>query len=904
MKNQMTKENRNSNEVVILKSNKIFRKAICVFLCVAIMIMPLTQAASALIVYPIGVTEAKADEAIGKTDILIESVISELTGGTLADLIMPELYQSNALSDIMVMIYQMMLEYESTMSSIGIDISVSGVASKLSAYPEVYAKLMQYSTTTWAYVDLEGANWNLTDKYEFANAVAAILSPLNDVLYALLCNGTYSFGSFLILNNLVSFSGDYGYENTIIPLLENFGCVYIKDAADFYEQAEADKNSMISNILLDLLYFAEEVLDAPAQMLSENLPNIVYFLLYGGFTDVMESLISPAKVGVLGIDMTESLMSSLTETFEDPLSFSETEDFDEMISSLTGGTGFELAPLDFEQMAGCGTVVDGKVVAKTSDAYILILTFIIDTFKLNQDSIAAMAGDEAGEIVNSLTSLFDIDTSDLITVIVNLLTSYSGSTNNYRWTYSNHTTTEVTYSTYVTSDNALTMVNGLDAVIDELMLETGAEESLSETISKAIYSNNLVTLLATTIYSLFATQEVSQIVSFLGIPTTTSGLASYLSASQFTAAKETLNSVSSWEELDGVEIDWGFEDGSKEGFITAATYVLLPLTEIFYMILAEGNITLFDAIDLYGSNGYETGIIPLLENFGVSADSIKTYEEYKATASTSQGITDILNSLCSLVDQLIAAPIYTATAIIPNIVYFLENGGLTNCIENLLYPITYIAETLGIGDILDTYLSDFTDIDVLDSLTAAIPEFIEGLSFESIDLTAYSSLGTLVEMSSKATYLGEATTRMYVQSDQSAVLVTLMRFLVDLMKLPGNDSFLTSLMAGMTSSNEMFTSFTDGITTQLATMSTDETLSWFYSLFFQERVVEDEVEEEVYVPTIVYEQESSISPAVLFAIFLIILSGGVILFLKKDKIKKAIEKTKEKQQKIKEEKLS
>ncbi|MFI3142286.1 MAG: hypothetical protein R3Y27_08285 [Clostridia bacterium] len=887
-----------------MKSSKILRKAICVFLCVAIMIMPLTQAASALVVYPIGVTEAKAEESIGKTDILIESVVDELTGGTLAELIMPELYQSNALSGIMVVIYQAMMEYESTMSTIGIDISVSGVASKLSAYPEVYAKLMEFSTTSWDYVDLGDANWNLTDKYEFASAVAAMLSPLNDVLYALLCNGTYSFGSILIFNNLVSFSGDYGYENTIIPLLENFGCVYIKDATEFYTQAEADKNTMISNILLDLLYFAEEILAAPAQMLSENLPNIVYFLLYGGFTDVMESLISPATVAVLGLDMTESLMSSLTDTFENPLSFAETDDFDEMLSSLTGDSGFELAPLDFEQMANCGTVVDGKVVSNTSDAFILILTFIIDTFKLNQDSIALMAGDEGSEIVNSLTSLFDISTSDLIAVIVNLLTSYEGTTNNYRWTYSNYTATEVTYSTYVTTDNALTMVNGLDAVIDELMLETGAEESLSDTISKAIYSNNLVTLLATTIYSLFATEEVSQIVGLLGIPTTTSGLASYLSASQFTAAKETLTSVSSWEELDGVEIDWGFEDGSKEGFITAATYVLLPLTDIFYMILAEGNITLFDAIDLYGSNGYETGIIPLLENFGVSADSIKTYEEYKATASTSQGITDILNSLCSLIDQLIAAPVYTATAIIPNIVYFLENDGLTNCIENLLYPITYIAETLGIDDILDTYLSDFTDVDVLDSLTSAIPEFIEGLSFESIDLTAYSSLGTLVELDSKATYLGEATTRMYVQSDQSAVLVTLMRYLVDLMKIPGNDSFLTSLMSGMTSSNEMFTSFTDGITTQLATMSTDEMISWFYSLFFQERVVEDVVVEEEYVPTIVYEEDSSISPAVLFAIFLIIASGGVILFLRKDKIKAVIKKSKDKQQKIKEEKLS
>lgn len=869
------------------------------------MVIPSLQICSAAVEYPDGITQSQTEEAIVKTDTLIANFMQQVMGGSIADMILPEIYGGETLSMMLLAIYQNLGEYESTLSTIGIDTSVSAVAANLTAYPDIYNRLISYSS--WDSVDLSGINWNLTTKYQVADAISDMLTPFNDIIYALLCNGSYSFGSFLILNNLVSFSGDYGYENSIIPMLENLGCTYIKDASEFYAQAAEDKSSMIYNIVLDLIYYVEEIFDAPAQILSENLPNMVYFLINGGFSNLMNDLIEPAKIAVIGFDMTDQLFSTFSDTLDDPTSFTETENFNDIVDGMTGESDFQLPEIDFEELASCGTLVDGKVVANQAEAFIIIMTLVIDTVKLNQDSISNMTGVDAS-MIESMSAIFDVPTDDLIAMIINLLTATQGSSNDYQWVYSELVTTAAEYNENITYENAVTMVNGMDAMIAELIAEMGEGDSLSEMISTAIYSNDVVTMIATTVYSMLSTDGISEIVGLLGLPTTPAALSSYLTSSSLSSAKSSLSYASSWASLEGASIDWGFEDGNKTGFINAITYVFLPMADIFSMLLAEGNLTLFGTIDFYGSNGYETTIIPLLENFGVAADSIKTYAEYKSTATTSLVISDIITSFCSLIDQLIAAPVYTATAVLPNIIYFINNGGIETCITNLMYPLQSIVESLGLEDMMDDMLSDYSDIDILSSITSSLPDMIAGLNLSELDLNVYGGYGTLIEKQSKATYNGEYTTMMYVQSNQADMLITILRYLVDMMKVPGNDLTLDSMLSGITSGNEMFESFSSSIVDQLNEMSTDETIAWIYGIFFQERVTDESVgneDEVVILPTIVYESEKQSNTVLYVGIaFAILVVAGFFGIRKKDKIKRVLNELIEKYQRKKEEKLS
>ena len=101
-------------------------------------------------------------------------------------------------------------------------------------------------------------------------------------------------------------------------------------------------------------------------------------------------------------------------------------------------------------------------------------------------------------------------------------------------------------------------------------------------------------------------------------------------------------------------------------------------------------------------------IIPLLEAFGCSSDSIPTYEEYKKASNKGKGTQAIVEAIVSLIDRILDKPVYTVTEILPNLLYFINGGGIETCIENLIYPFTALLKEFGMEDMLD--MSDMIDI--------------------------------------------------------------------------------------------------------------------------------------------------------------------------------------------------
>ena len=132
----------------------------------------------------------------------------------------------------------------------------------------------------------------------------------------------------------------------------------------------------------------------------------------------------------------------------------------------------------------------------------------------------------------------------------------------------------------------------------------------------------------------------------------------------------------------------------------------------------------------------------------------------------------------------------------------------------------------------------------------------------------------------------------YLQSDRTAVLITLLRYMVQIMKTPGNEGIIDSFMAS-NGDNEMFANYSTGITEELAAMSVDETIEWLYKLFFRERATVEEPEEE-YAPDIIYEEKNSFSGATVAVCLLVLLAAaGAIAWLNKEKIKELLAKIKE-----------
>ncbi len=746
-------------------------------LLVAMTVAPCTFAAAT---YPQGVTKEQALSAIDKTDTVLYTLLKQTQNKTLKELVLPMLYSSDTMSALTVGIYSALSENSKDISAVGIDLSVAGVASKMGDYPEVYNALIQYSS--WGEVKLDKVNWGITDKASFSRAVGAVLSPFNDILYALLCGGSYS------LNALIGINGAMGYETAIVPTLKSLGCKSITDKADFYADAEADRNSMVAHIISDIMTLMETVLDAPCDTLTDILPGIAIFLTQGGFDKAISTLIEPLKLQIFNIS-TIFKVQSILNFISDSESF--TQGFSLNINDMVKDMGLNVAEIDLESLASCGTVSGDTVISDKADTFIYLLRFAIDTLKLNADDLSDLGTDMEG-IDEALKSLLAKPADDIMKILFDLMCATAGKVNNYQWTALPFTPSQVAYTPNLGADKYQRVVAGIDELLDEFVREGGEYDSLGAMLKKEIYSNALVSELVCGIYGIFGSEDMEALDAFIDLPTKPYSLASHLKGNQFTYTRNALYYYGSFESVNTKTLNWGFRNGDSEGFINAVCAALSPLEEALNMLLCEGKMQVLGCVDLYGSNGYNTAVIPLFEALGCSPDSIKTYDEFKALSAKGEGAKALIETLCSLIDRLIDKPVYTLLEILPNLMYNINGGLMKTVMENLMYPFTELMNNLGMGNMLDMSELETTDIT---SLLGDIGGDTLPFDLSGLDLKQLGSFGTSVTVQSKRTSGGQPVNITYIQADKPAEIVTILRFFVEMMKVPGNEDLLTGFIS-------------------------------------------------------------------------------------------------------------
>lgn len=856
------------------------KKFCSVLLCLVIVCLCSSPAAMAAVTYPEGVTKQQAQQVIPKMDTIIYSLLKQTENKTLKELLLPEIYSSATLSELTVSIYSMIEQQGESITSLGVDVSVAGVAKSLLAnYPGVAGRLVAYPT--WSEANLDGADWGVTDKQSFCYAMAAVFAPFNDILYALLCSGSYS------LNTLIGIKGANGYETAIIPTLKALGCESITEPAVFYEDAEGYKNAMVFHIIADALTLLEKVLDNPFDELTDILPGIAHYFKNGGFDNAVSTLIEPLSVQIFNISTSVKVEKLLTFV-EDAENFTANFSFD--LNSIMGDSGFKLAEVDLDTLASCGTVNGDTVVSDKADTLIWLMRFMIDTLKLNEGSLSGLLGEDAGEELSGMLSgVISKPTDDLIKLLFKVLTAEGAVIYDYQWNFNPITPAQVTYTANLGADKYQRVVDGIDDLINEFLAEGGEYKTVREALQGEIYSNSLVSELVCGVYSMLEKEELKSLADIIGINVTPTSLANSLTQSQFKSSRNQLYNYSKFSSVKKETLTWGFKDGDKDGFVNAVCSALRPLEGILNMFLAEGKIQIFGCVDVYGSNGYNTAIIPILEALGCSQDSIKSYDEFKAASNQRNGLEAIVLALCSLIDRVLDRPVYTVMEILPNLLYSINNGIIKASVQNLLYPFTELLSQLGVSDVID--LSEIENLDIkklLGELTSDVDLGIK-IDLESIDLNQFASMGQAVNVQSKRTQGGQFATISYIKADMPAIAVTLLRYVVEIMKTPGNEDLITGFMgssSGGEGGNDMFATYSEGITEQLSAMTTDETVEWLYKLFFRERAVVEEKPQEDYMPTIMYEEKKDNSGAGTgILVFLGILALAEIIFIKKrDKI--------------------
>ena len=841
--------------MIKLKGVRITRKIFGVFLAVLVALMSLAPVSQAVVSYPQGITAEQAQTAMKQTDTVLKSIIKTAEGKELSEVVLSMLFSDDTLSSLAKTMYSMSEENSETFSTIGLNFSPSAVSAHLADYPEVQNAMA--SAASWSELDLSDASWGITTTTEFIEAAVDLFTPMNDLLYTILCAGSYS------VNPLVGLKGANGYANSVTKIYIKCGMDVYTDADTFANQAASDKSSMISNIISDLARYITRICGAPASMLSTKLPGIAYFIHNGGLDKAIAELVEPLRIQILGITTPVKIGSVMDVALQgqEGVSF----DFNLDLNSISASGTLKTAPFDLATLASLAIDDIDTYIVNTSDSFIYILRWLIETVKLNADTLPSMlsgnaAAIDSAQLQQTVTKLFSKSTDELMAAYVNLLSQTEGKINPYVWSFNSIVPMIINYTPNLGQEKYQRVLDGIDELISDFIKESGEAESIREALQPQLYSNKLITELVVGIYGAFAGEEMGALTSLLGVDLSPQGLAKTLTENGYASTREALNSIGSFDQLKNINIKWGFNDGNKTRFGYTLCAIFRPLDPLMRMILCGESAELFGGIPFYGSDGYNTAVIPLLEAVGCTFSEIRTYDEFVAQTKNKDIMNPIVKAILSLTERVLDYPVYTIASILPNLMYFINNGGIEICVSNLLYPVTSTLESVGLSDMLD--LSQITSIDPESLVKELIGEIdLDGVTLPELDLKQFGTIGTLVPAQTKRTQAGQPMTIQYLQSDKTGVIITLLRYVVEIMKTPGNEGIVDSFMNASGEENDMFATYSEGIGEQLAAMSVDETVEWLYKLFFRERVTVEEPEEE-YTPTVIYTEEKKIDWAV------------------------------------------
>lgn len=828
------------------------KKYIAVFLCAVVFCGSFLGTAAAAVSMPAGVSEDRVINALPKLESLVGAVLrmNEETAD-LSKSVYGLLISDDTLNGVFSTVYSAFSDQAATLNTLGVDISVQRVSECLAAYPDVQAALAGKENWDQVFSGTFSPKWNVSTKGGFGSALATMFWPLNDLLYTLLCSGTYT------PNLLISVRGADGYENVIVPILKTIGAPNVMTQEEYTADAKADRSKMLMNVA-DMLFAAvDSILATPVLSLCDYLPAIADYLVNGGLKASVTTLLEPlrVRVGIFSLSGVDQMLEKLG-------GFSDAGDLTTMLENMDTSSLFgsdvqiDLPEVDLQTLSECGAKQGDRFVSNAAEAFVTVFRWAVQALKMNASRLPAMLGQDLAGSQDFINKLLSKSADELLVMILDLLELKPAETVlQYRWNYPAYTPGAIEYTANLTRDDYTRVLQGIDSTLNEFLSEFTDNGTLSGLLAARIYSNALVSQLVTGLYGALYTEETAGALTLMGLDASPKGLANSI-ASAYPGAASALRGAADWKQVNPNRISWGFSNGSRDGFVRALTAVLAPFRPFLTLLLAEGSLTLLDTVTVSGSNGYDTAVIPLLEALGCNTDQIKTYAQYKASAGSMSAVTDILTPVTGVLDQLVEAPVATLCRILPNLVYFMNAGGLKQCVENLIYPVRVLLQKIGAEALLGDALTDLTNIDLQKTVDDMIANAGLDIKLPEPDLNLLASLGTAETRVSRRTYNGAPENYVYIAADEPAVLLTVLRYVVGALGSEENAETLSGLFEqDNTDEGDMMAMYTGKVAEQLKTMSTDETIEWLYNLLFAETPKRQASEDEnAEIPHIYYQE--------------------------------------------------
>lgn len=716
--------------------------------------------------------------------------------------------------------------------------------------------------------------------------------------------------------------GSNGYNSAIIPLLEAFKCSGIKTYSEYKSDVSKAKDNLLLDILNPIAGASDnslinKLLDKPFAVLCDLLPNIAMYLDAHGLSQLLDNLLAPITGLVEDIDKVldingivkaaagqdlNGLLSSLINNalgtkvkLNVNLSDLSTINIESLIypivTALISGSDNEtvknlkLYKIDFNALIALGTkgtytskatgangnYLTGKTLNNVDQGKVLItvLRYIAKTLTANATTlkniilnIDGLKKNKSYDLIASiLSSVFNtLSTASADQLVSAIFYLVSSQPRNAFWDYTSYKTGDYTFAYPENMD--VDFLKNLPPMLDGLI---GGLLDLNGLIADNLFKDELVSKLATALYGAIEGVKVGDgtltaLLAQTDIDFSTANVANLLVdkdyGKTFESASATIKAAGSWKNVKAESLKWGVTD--RDSFFHALVAVLRPLYGVLDVLLNDAYLGLFDLVRIPGSNGYTSSIVPLMEAF--SMYNIKTQYQYRQDMSKEYDaiLLDIINPLWDFVEDVLNAPIQTIAAVVPNLALFIGNNGLCQIIDNLLAPISALADAIrpivDLNDLLNTLfkslkfdlngtlakigVKNFT-LDVYDlsktlkpilSGDALIPLINNilglikiggtplGLKLNDVDWLQLASHGTTIISASQAATYGS---RIFVQGDSSETLIAVLRYLIDTINAGDNFDKINSLISGLLgdSANETVS----GVINQVLGMLQDDT---------------------------------------------------------------------------------
>lgn len=559
--------------------------------------------------------------------------------------------------------------------------------------------------------------WNINgDKDAFIAALEEVFTPVHKLLAWLLFGDSYTFftssetedGKHTLTPIIGLVGNENGYAYGIVPLLEALGCDM--NAPEKYKNADgtSDMTEFVHDLLVSVFDRVDELTSGkPLENIIDLLPNLVYFINADGVKATVNNLLAPV-IGILTKLTPVIGDASLNDTVGFELDNLTTETLFAILKEKAGITVSEslrgiikylyIGQLNyFESANGEGALnmcyaPDATEEEKTSfraDTITVLLSVALDILgdPNNGDTFTDMLGEETYKAIYDVLNLTvpefrrDIDW---------LYTEYADNADKVFSGLETSKLFEYGYGQYWTKDKAEYIAKYIGCFADDLIEFLGIEVDGKQLSS---LEDVLKSLVGGTIYTKSNLDKIYAQITKLLANTDELDEAELIKSAVKSSLGVDLKFYDSYTVSE-------FDDGDRDAFTEGLCDMLSPLYPLLSWLLTERDIAFFvdsegkDQVVLPGSDGYNDGIIPVLEALG--CDSIADYETYLADIAANEDamLTDILNPVFDKIDAILADPANEIFELLPNVAYFVNSNGLDSVWKNTLNSVYTVLDAI------------------------------------------------------------------------------------------------------------------------------------------------------------------------------------------------------------------